>query len=251
MKLARCIALIACLAASPSLLGQGTISLSQQDLDAAQSYFGNGMDNKSLYQEPIAFPDGARGYKRYTMWSPPSDYSMTGNPSVDSVNLIRYEYCFAPLIVLAQDTAERTVLSPNQKAVFTATQFRIERVLKDVGSHRVGDVVTFIHLGGIYKDANGTLLRVTVQGEEHPYKKNGVYLLTLYKAHGDYPSDAYFSWAVHHTEVINGHIYPTPRLSDDSRTPNPAHYGESFDAYWKRLTNFLAKVPCKSNMHPE
>jgi hypothetical protein len=158
----------------------------------------------------------------------------------------RNDYCYASLVVLGRATGiERVVLSPNQKAIFTATQFEIERILKNDGSSSVGSDVVYMYPGGTFKDANGVVLRTQLEGKPlHPFKSNGLYLLSLRKANGnEHPSTAYFSLDTHQVKVVDGHLYSTKRLSD-SVIPNPVHYGESFTTYWKRISDFLATHPC-------
>jgi hypothetical protein len=242
---------IACLAAFPRLLAQSAITLSQQDLDSAQWVYSNfvalAKPTDTLYDAPrYFFADGARGY---IIRLRSGDIGYTDDPHTNSLKLIRSEYCQASLIVVAHDTAETTVLSPNKRAVFTATQFKIERILKDVDSHKVGDSVTFVHLGGTYKDDQGNLLRVAVKNDR-PYKKGGLYLLLLVKARGhNHPSSVYFG-SVDQIEVRDGHIFPTKRLTDSPLIPNPARYGESLDTYWKRITDYLATAPCTAEVGP-
>jgi hypothetical protein len=157
----------------------------------------------------------------------------------------REDYCHARLIVLGRDTGvEQVVLSPNQKAIFTATQFKIERILKSSGSSSVGDTITYVYPGGTFKDANGVVLRTQLKGKPLlPFKSGGLYLLTLDKATGSqYPSTAFFSGDTHQVKVVDGHVYSTKRTSDPV-LPNPVHYGESFETYWKRVSNFLATQP--------
>jgi len=249
MKLASCIAMIACLAVPSSLPAQGTINLSQQDLEAAQyeyTFFTIHVF-KSLYEAPVAFPDGARGYVIQELYRDGSHYGdYNGNPAHDSLMLTRNEDCRASLVVLARATGvEQVVLSPNQQAIFTATQFKIERILKNSGSSSVGDDITYMYPGGTFKGTNGILLRTQFEGKPlHPFKSNGLYLLTLRKVNDPkYQSSAFFSMDTHQVEIIDGHVRSTARMSDPV-IPNRVHYGENFEAYWKRVSDFLAAHPC-------
>jgi hypothetical protein len=251
MKLVGRIVLIACLALSPHLLGQGTINLAQQDLDAAQwVYTHSAVHNawKSLYEAPVAFPDGARGFVIEELYRNGSNYygNYTGNPATDSLMLARADYCYASLVVLGRATgAETVVLSPDQLAIFTATQFKIERILKSEGPSRVGDTITYMYPGGTFKSPTGVVLRTQFKGKPlHPFKKDGLYLLHLYKEKGgQYPSTAFFSLDTHQVEVVDGHLRVTERISDPV-IPNPVRYGESFEAYWKRVSDYFAAHPC-------
>ena len=132
MKLASCIAMIACLAVPSSLPAQGTINLSQQDLEAAQyeyTFFTIHVF-KSLYEAPVAFPDGARGYVIQELYRDGSHYGdYNGNPAHDSLMLTRNEDCRASLVVLARATGvEQVVLSPNQQAIFIKSGWLARRV---------------------------------------------------------------------------------------------------------------------------
>ena len=250
MKLLDYAILVACLAFSPHLLSQSIISLSQQDLEAAQqAYWGFTVSAYgSLYKAPVAFPVGARGYVIEELYRHGSTHygAYTGNPATDSLMIAREDYCAASLVVLGRATGvEQVVMSPNKQAIFTATQFKIERILKSEGSSSVGDDITYMYPGGTFKDAQGIVLRTQLEGKPlRPFKSNGLYLLTLYQSREPgHPSTAYFSVDTHQVKVVDGHIYSTKRISD-SVIPNPVRYGESFTAYWKRVSDFLAKYPC-------
>jgi hypothetical protein len=253
MKHVSFIVLIACLAAAPHLFSQGAISLSQQDLEAVQWNYTHLTVNalRSLYEAPVAFPDGARGYVIKELWRNPSHYGdYNGDPAHDSLMTARNDYCYASLVVLGRATGvEQVVLSPNQKAIFTATQFKIERILKSDGASSVGGDVVYMYPGGTFKDANGVVLRTQLEGKPlHPFKSNGLYFLSLRKANGhEHPSTAYFSLDTHQVEVVDGHLHSTKRLGD-SVVPNPVHDGESFEAFWKRVSDFLALHPCTNEL---
>jgi hypothetical protein len=250
MKSLKRILVILSLTTSIYLLGQSAISLTQQDLEAAQVvYWGltPADDGRTLYQDQVAFPDGARGYLIQELYEHQSNFygDYTGNPAHDSLMLAREEYCHAKLVVLGRATGvEQVVLSPSRKAIFTATQFQIERILKNGDGQQVGDDITYMYPGGTFKGADGVILRTQLQGKPlHPFKANSLYLLSLDKVNGhDHPSTVYFSTDTHQVEIVAGHIYSTKRMSDPV-IPNPVRYGESFETYWKRVSNFLETQP--------
>jgi len=234
--------------AGPShLTAQKAVSLSQQDLAMAEYEYTNEfslqleLEHKTLFQAPVAFLDGARGYEITPKFNIGA-LNVTGNSHTDPLSLHQYGYCNSSLIVVARDVAESTVLSPNQRGVFTATQFQIEKILKSDGSHRQTDTITAIHFGGTVLASNSTVLRVAVEGEK-PYKQQKSYLLYLHKSL-DHPSDAFFLIGYHNIKVENGRIIPTTRPSD-GMIPNPARYGESLTGYWKRHTDYLQTNPCR------
>jgi hypothetical protein len=248
-RLVSCLFATLSLAAGLPATAQEPIALSQQDLNAAQWAYrfdvALAKASDTLYDSPIISTDGARGYDVLSRYG---DIGYTHDPHVNALKLMRREYCLSSLIVLARDTGETTVLSPNKREILTATQFKIEKILKGADLQQLGDLITFVHFGGTYKDPQGTVLRITLRGAEVRYKRGALYLLQLHKTmNPDYPSSAYFNMSFDQTQQIrveNGHIFPTGRLTDSPSIPNPAHYGESFDAYWKRLTDYLATAPC-------
>jgi len=252
MKLIRRTVLIACLALTPHLLGQGTIGLSQQDLEAAQFFYFSWTlsmsPGETLDGARVAFPDGARGdiiREIYRNTSERGDY--TPDLAYDSLMMARNEYCRASLVVLGRFTGvEQVVLSPNRQAIYTAGQFKIERMLEGGEQNRVGDLITYLYIGGTYHEPDGTVLRTQLAGKPlHPFARNELYLLRLEKNRPDqgYPSEVYFSSDTFQVKVVNGHLYSSKRISDQA-IPNPVHDGESFTAYWTHVADFIAKHPC-------
>lgn len=215
-----------CVAAWTPLAAQSTLTLSQQDMEAAQYWFSNYPGyGESLYDAPIAFPDGARGFELLSF----VDHAMEVGPIQphDAQSEIRAQYCNSRLVAIAHATDHTTVLASNKKAIFSVTRFTIERVLRKDGHLKSGDQITTIEFGGTFRDDKGVLLRVEFKGDTS-FAKGKSYLLYLRKVHN---ATTYFPEA-ERIEIANGRLFSKGRLGD-TMIPTTIKPGETFDEYWK------------------
>jgi hypothetical protein len=249
MRGLRIILAMACLPVWPVLLGQTAqtpVTLTQQDLVSAQWNFEHSFlpPNQTLYNAPVAFPDGARGYQSWgSSESLGNPFSSPGDapapPTADT-----WQYCDAASIVVAHETASSTMLSPDKRGIYTATRFTIEQVVKnDIvrrDKHKPGDEVTLVEFGGTFRDDNGTLLRVeNGPSQFHPDRS---YLLFLEKQPAAHPSTAWFSF-VAPVQVVHGNVLPN-RRSADGAVPVSATRALSFDAYWRSFRDDFSVNGC-------
>jgi len=218
----------ACAMACSAQATKAPLTLSQQDMAAAQFWFQHyfSRDSMTLYDAPVTFPDGARGFELTPGYV---DHAMEVGPiqPTDAQSQIRAQYCNSPLVVIAHANDQTTVLASNKKAIFTVTRFIIERVLRKDSHLKSGDPITTIDFGGTFRDDNGVLLRIVFKGDTY-FAKDKSYLLYLIKVHN---STAYFPDA-ERTEVTNGQLYSSGRLGD-TMIPTTIKPGETFDEYWK------------------
>jgi hypothetical protein len=214
---------------------QTPVTLTPQDMISTQWRFTHSFlsTNQTLYDAPVAFPDGARGYQSWgSLESLSNPFSSPGDaPASPTVPI--WQYCDAASIVIAHETASSTMLSLDKRGIFTATRFTIEQVVKnDIvrnDKHRPGDELTLVEFGGTVRDENGTLLRVD-NGPSlfHPDRS---YLLVLEKQPPAHPSTAWLSFAAP-VQVVNGNVVSN-RRSADGAVPDSATPAQSFDAYWR------------------